>query len=141
MSPLRLLVVDDNSEFLDTLVGTLTSDFVVVGAVSNGESVPAQASSLRPDIIILDLYLPDVSGFVVTERLRKAGSAAKIIFLSTYENREMVHAALVVGASGYVFKSTMIPDLIDAILAVSQDDDLFWCSSASVAPYASQRQR
>ena len=141
MSPLRLLVVDDNAEFLDTLVGTLTSDFVVVGAVSNGESVPAQASNLRPDIIILDISLPDVSGFVVTERLRRAGCFAKIVFISNYEQREMVRAAFEIGAAGYVYKSRMVPDLIDAIKAVSQGDDLFWCSSSSVTPYAPERHR
>lgn len=141
MSPLRLLVVDDNTEFLAALVDTLRSDFVVVGALSNGEAVLAQVGILNPDIILLDISLPDISGFAVTERLRKTGCTTKILFLSTYENRDLVHAALDIGASGYVFKSTMIPDLNDAILAVSQDDDLFWCSSASLSPYAAQRQR
>jgi DNA-binding NarL/FixJ family response regulator len=141
MSPLRLLVVDANTEFLAALVDTLRSDFVVVGALSNGESVLAQADSLNPDIIILDISLPGINGFAVTQRLRRVRCAAKILFLSTYEHREMVYSAFEIGAAGYVFKSTMIPDLIDAIHAVSQDDDLFWCSSSSVTPYAAQRQR
>lgn len=138
MSPLRLLVVDDNTEFLAMLVDTLKSDFVVVGALSNGESVVAQACQLNPDIIILDISLPDINNFTVSQRLRRVGCASKILFLSTYEQRDMVRSAFDIGASGYVFKSRMIPDLIDAILTVSHDDNLFWCSSSSV-PHPRQR--
>ena len=136
MSPLRLLFVDDNTAILETLVETLRSHFAVVGALSDGESVLAQAGNLHPDIIILDILLPDINGFVVRERLKKAGCPAKIIFLSSYEQRDMVHAAFDMGASGYVFKSSMIPDLIDAIYAVSQEDGVFWCSSSGWAQQA-----
>jgi DNA-binding NarL/FixJ family response regulator len=138
MSPLRLLVVDDNTEFLAVLVDTLKSDFVVVGALSNGESVLAQACQINPDIIILDISLPDINGFAVTQRLRRVGCASKILFLSTSEQRDMVRSAFDIGASGYVFKSRMIPDLIDAIHTVSQDDNIFWCSSC-LAPQTRQR--
>jgi DNA-binding NarL/FixJ family response regulator len=134
MSPLRLLLVDDNAEFLETLVGTLTSNFVVVGALANGESVLAHLAQLDPDIIILDISLPDINGFEIAKRLRKAGCFAKIVFMSNYEQREMVRAAFEIGAAGYVYKSRMVPDLIDAIKAVSQGDDLFWCSSSSLIP-------
>jgi two-component system OmpR family response regulator len=139
VSPLRLLVVDDNTAILETLVETLRSHFAVVGALSNGISVLAQAGDLNPDIIVLDILLPDISGYAVSQRLKKAGCPAKIIFLSSYERSDMVYAAFDIGASGYVFKSSMIPDLIDAIYAVSQDDGLFWCSSSSSAPRARQR--
>jgi two-component system chemotaxis response regulator CheB len=68
VSPLRLLVVDDNTEFLAALVDALSSDFVVVGALSNGEAVLAQADRLNPDIIILDISLPDINGFAALEK-------------------------------------------------------------------------
>jgi CheY-like chemotaxis protein len=73
MSSLRLLLADDNTDFLEMLVGTLRSDFVVVGALSNGESVLAQVGDLNPEIIILDISLPDINGFEITKRLKKGG--------------------------------------------------------------------
>jgi DNA-binding NarL/FixJ family response regulator len=56
-----------------------------------------------------------------------------MLFLSIHEHIEMVHAAFEIGAAAYVFKSRMIPDLVDAIQAVSQDDDLFCCNSSSLS--------
>jgi CheY-like chemotaxis protein len=85
MSRVRLLVVDDNIAFLQRLVETLRSDFIVVGALSNGESVVAQAADLHPDIIILDISPPGIGGFAVTQRLRRVRCTAKILFLSTHE--------------------------------------------------------
>jgi DNA-binding NarL/FixJ family response regulator len=131
---MRLLVVDDNTEFLEILVSTLRSDFVVVGALSNGESVLAQVGDLNPEIIILDISLPDINGFEVTKRLKKGGCGAKVLFLSTDEQPHMVQAGFDIGACGYVFKSRLIPDLIDAIHAVSEDN-VFWSSSSLSPPY------
>jgi DNA-binding NarL/FixJ family response regulator len=116
----RLLLADDNPEILETLIDMLQQTFVVAGTFSNGLSVLQAAGTLNPDVIVLDISLGDMTGFEVAKRLRQAGSGAKIIFLTVHENIDFVRAAFDLDASGYVFKSRMSPDLIDAIHAVRE---------------------
>lgn len=112
---IRLLLADDNLEILETLVDMLQPAYVVVAALPDGASVLEQAPSLNPDLIILDISLGDMAGFEVARRLKKAGVPAKVIFLTVHENIDFVRAAFDVGAAGYVFKSRISSDLIEAI--------------------------
>jgi len=112
---IRLLLADDNLEILETLVDMLQPAYVVVAALSDGASVLEQAPGLNPDLIILDISLGDMAGFEVARQLKKAGVPAKVIFLTVHENIDFVRAAFDLGAVGYVFKSRISPDLIDAI--------------------------
>lgn len=115
MHSIRLLLADDNLEILETLVDMLPPAYVVVAALPDGASVLEQAPSLNPDLIILDISLGDMAGFEVARRLKKAGVPAKVIFLTVHENIDFVRAAFDVGAVGYVYKSRISSDLIDAI--------------------------
>jgi DNA-binding NarL/FixJ family response regulator len=115
---IRLLLVDDNPEMLETLVDMLQPAYLVAGTVSDGLSVLQQVSTLQPDLIILDISLGDMTGFEVAKRLRKNGCMAKIIFLTVHENIDLVRAAFDLDASGYVFKSRIAPDLMEAINTV-----------------------
>jgi DNA-binding NarL/FixJ family response regulator len=121
MPSTRILIIEDYPPFLDLVVKLLERHFAIVGTLPDGESGLAQAVGVNPDIIILDISLPDITGFEVAERLRVAGCRAKIVFLSSDENPETVRASFEVGASGYVFKSCMVPDLITAIEAALND--------------------
>ncbi len=112
---IRLLLADDNLEILETLVDMLQPAYLVVAALPDGASVLEQAPSLNPDLIILDISLGDMAGFEVARRLKKAGVPAKVIFLTVHENIDFVRAAFDVGAVGYVYKSRISSDLIDAI--------------------------
>ena len=112
---IRLLLADDNLEILDALVDMLQPAYVIAATLSSGASVLAQAPSLNPDLIILDISLGDMAGFEVARRLKKAGVQAKVMFLTVHENIDFVRAAFDVGAVGYVFKSRISSDLIDAI--------------------------
>lgn len=112
---IRLLLADDNLEILDALVDMLQPAYVIAATLSSGASVLEQAPSLNPDLIILDISLGDMAGFEVARRLKKAGVQAKVIFLTVHENIDFVRAAFDVGAVGYVFKSRISSDLIDAI--------------------------
>jgi len=105
---------------LETLVEMLQRDFVIAGTFSSGASLLADVGSLNPDIILLDVSLGDMTGFYVAKRLRSIACAAKIIFLSVHDNPDFVRAAFDAGALGYVFKSQVSYDLMDAIEAVSQ---------------------
>jgi CheY-like chemotaxis protein len=110
-----LLLVDDNPALLELLVEMLQPSYRIAGTLSHGAVVTEQAAILFPDLIILDLSLGDISGFEVARRLKRAGSPAKIIFLSLHQDMDFVGAAFGLGASGYVFKSRLSTDLENAI--------------------------
>jgi CheY-like chemotaxis protein len=113
-----ILLVDDNHAVLEVLVGMLEPTYKIAATLCNGTAVVEQAAALHPDLIILDVSLGDISGFEVAKRLKRAGSPAKIIFLSLHEDMDFVGAAFGLGASGYVFKSRLTTDLDNAIAAV-----------------------
>lgn len=115
MLPIRLLLVDDNVAVLEALADLLQPSFVIAGTASEGNSVLEQAGALNPDLIILDISLGDITGFEVARQLRKADIPAKIMFLTVHENIDFIRAAFDLGAVGYVFKSRISADLIDAI--------------------------
>ncbi len=115
MSPIRLLLADDNPEVLETLIDLLQASYDIVGAFSDGNSVLDQIAALNPDLVILDISLGDMTGFEVARRLKKSASPAKIIFLTVHENIDFIRAAFDLDASGYVFKSRISSDLVDAI--------------------------
>jgi DNA-binding NarL/FixJ family response regulator len=119
---IRLLLADDNPELLETLVDLLQPSHVVAGALSNGASVLQQFATLKPDLIILDISLGDMTGFEVARRLKNQGCMAKIIFLTVHENIDFIRAAFDLDACGYVFKSRISSDLIDAINTVCRGD-------------------
>jgi DNA-binding NarL/FixJ family response regulator len=114
-----LLLADDNPALLETLVEMLEPTYKVAAALRSGASVLEKVEGFTPDLIILDVSLGDMTGFDVARRLRDAGSAAKIIFLTVHEDIDFVNAAFDLGASGYVFKSRITADLTKAIDIVS----------------------
>jgi DNA-binding NarL/FixJ family response regulator len=110
--------VDDSPEMLTTLVEMLQSDFIVVGALSSGSAALAQVAALQPDIIVLDIDLGDMSGFLVAERLSESQCRAKIVFVSMHEAVSFVRAAQDLGA-GFVGKSRIAGDLVDTLNKVA----------------------
>jgi DNA-binding NarL/FixJ family response regulator len=113
--PIRIVLADDNPEVLETLLDLLQPLYEVAGALPDGTSLLDQVSALQPDIIILDISLPDMTGFDVVRQLKKDNDGAKIIFLTVHENVDFVRAAFDLDAAGYVFKSRISADLIEAI--------------------------
>jgi DNA-binding NarL/FixJ family response regulator len=112
-----VLVADDHQPVLDRVVGLLSSEFTVVGAVRDGEEAVAAELRLRPDVLILDISMPRLSGLKATSRVITGGSRAAIILLTIHEELELVEAAWQAGALGYVYKSRLGTDLIPAIRA------------------------
>jgi DNA-binding NarL/FixJ family response regulator len=92
--------------------------YQVVAAVPDGASVLREYSRLRPDIIILDISMQDLSGIDVAQQLRDSGCSAKIIFLTVHDDSDFLNAAMGAGGSAYVVKSRLNIDLISAITAV-----------------------
>jgi len=114
-----LVIVDDNPHMMETLVDMLHADFSIVGMLSKGRAVLREISTLKPDIILLDVSLGDMSGFAVAEHLQKTGCGARIVFLSAHETPSFVNAAHCMGASGYVFKSQISRDLLNTLRSVA----------------------
>ena len=115
----RVLVADDNPEVLAAVSEILKRDCLVLEAVPDGQSVLRDALTLRPDVIILDISLGDLTGIEVARHLQEMRCKAKIVFLTVHENPDFIRAAFEAGASAYVFKSALATDLLDAIEAVN----------------------
>jgi DNA-binding NarL/FixJ family response regulator len=114
----RILCVDDSHDMLEVLVDLLQYDFVIVGTLISGASALDEAVAFNPDIILLDVDLGDMSGFVVAKQLRIIGCPARIVFLSVHEGIDFIRAAQDLGAAGYVSKSQITSDLVKTLHTV-----------------------
>ena len=115
-----ILLADDNSAVLDHVGKMLKKEnaYKVLASLVDGRAVVREYLRLRPDVIILDISLGDLSGIDIARRLRDAGCTAKVIFLTVHEDRDYVNAAIGAGGSAYVIKSRLNLDLLRAIKAV-----------------------
>jgi DNA-binding NarL/FixJ family response regulator len=103
--PVRVLLVDDHPVVREGLRAILEAepDFCVLGACGNGAEAVGQAASLRPDVVLMDLRLPEMDGVEATRQIVAAGSAA-VLVLTTYDNDADIVRALAAGATGYLLK-------------------------------------
>ena len=97
----------------------------IVGEAGDGRTALEQARALAPDVVVLDVGLPDLNGVEVAARLRQAGSAAKIVALSGYSDKRFVIEMLRSGAMAYVTKSAAGTELVRAIRAVARNASYF----------------
>jgi CheY-like chemotaxis protein len=107
----RVLLVDDNRKLLEIAVAVLSRDFEIVGAVPDGRAALEAAVTLQPDVIVLDITMPEICGLEVASRLKAAGSHAAVVFLTVHDDEEIVRAAREVGGVGYVLKPRLGSDL------------------------------
>jgi DNA-binding NarL/FixJ family response regulator len=115
MGRARLLLADDHAIVAEGLSKLLSTEFEVVGTVSDGSQLIEAATRLRPDVIVTDLSMPEVSGLDALRRLRAEGIDVKVVFLTMHEDARLAGAALRAGASGYVLKHAPGEELIRAI--------------------------
>ena len=92
----------------------------IVATVASATAVLEQVTSTLPNVVLLGVSFDGTSGFEVARHLLASGCRAKVIFISLYESRDLVHAALAIGASGYVFLSRLLDDLPMAINAACE---------------------
>jgi two-component system response regulator DesR len=112
----RVLLVDDNEAILSRAAAVLTPGCVILGTVTNGPAAIEAARTLRPDVIVLDISMPGMTGFEVAFRLRECGSTAAVVFLTVHEgDEELVAAAKAAGVIGYVVKARLVSDLMCAV--------------------------
>lgn len=119
-TPIRILVVDDHAALREGVAAMVARepDIIVAGEAADGEGAITAFRSLRPDVMLLDLQMPIRSGVEVIEEVRKAFAAARIVVLTTYEGDVQAMRALKAGASGYLLKTSLRKELLDAIRAV-----------------------
>ena len=119
---IRALLADDNALFRDGLAQLLRADgrFDVVGQVSTGEAAIAAVQDLEPDLVLMDLRMPGMSGVEAIRRIRARQSRVPIGVLTIFESEEYVQSALDAGANGYVAKDATPGDLCDAAEALAQ---------------------
>ncbi|HEY0456038.1 MAG TPA: response regulator transcription factor [Verrucomicrobiae bacterium] len=124
---IRVLLVDDHPIVLEGLKSYLAThpDLEVVGFATNGAEALRQARALSPDIILLDITMPDVNGIESLLQLRKQVPAARVLVLSMHKSREYVSQSVQSGARGYVLKDSAPAELANAIKAVSRGEVYF----------------
>lgn len=117
---IRVLVVDDHPMLREGIVAVIErqADMTVVGEASDGLEAIARFSELHPDVTLMDLQMPGASGFAAIEGIRARAPRAPILVLTTYPGDSQALRALKAGANGYLLKSCIRRELIDAIRAV-----------------------
>ena len=120
LSSVRILVVDDFEPWRRFASSLLRGkpELQVVGEASDGLEAVQKAVELKPDLILLDLHLPRLSGLEAARQIRKLAPESKIIFLSQESSDDIVQAALSLGAWGYVVKASAASELLVAVEAV-----------------------
>jgi len=125
-APLRVLVVDDHPIWRDGVARDLeAAGLVVCGTAGDVAQAVRVATATRPDVVLLDLHLPDGSGVDVAVALAKVDPPPHILVLSASGERQDVLDALTAGATGYLVKSASIAELLDAVRRVAVGDAVF----------------
>jgi DNA-binding NarL/FixJ family response regulator len=114
--------VEDYEPFRRFVCSTLEKrpELQVIGEVSDGLEAVHKAEELRPDLILLDVGLPTLSGIEAARRIRKLSPTSKILFVSQESSTDVVEEALRLGATGYVVKTRAASDLLPAVEAIRQ---------------------
>ncbi|WNV88519.1 response regulator transcription factor [Umezawaea sp. Da 62-37] len=131
---IRVLIADDQ-----TLVRTgfrmileNAGDMRVVGEAGDGAEAASAALDLRPDVVLMDVRMPDVDGVEATRRICAGGTGTRVLMLTTFDLDEYVYAAIQAGASGFLLKDTLAADLLSAVRVVARGE-------ACVAPSVTRR--
>jgi DNA-binding NarL/FixJ family response regulator len=124
VSPIRIVVVDDHGIVRDGVSALLDGHFhmKVIGSVANGRDAVLSAARLRPDVVVMDLVLPELSGIDATLRILAAFPLTRVVILSACDTSEHVFRALRAGARGYVLKEGAASELVQAVLTVIAGD-------------------
>lgn len=121
--PVRILLVDDSPEFLESAARFLSADsqVEVVGCALSGREALEQVALLQPDLVLMDLALPDMHGLEATRHIKVQAGAPHVVILTLYDNPEYRTAAKAVGADGFVAKSEFGTQLLPLLHRLCND--------------------
>ncbi|MFD7949392.1 response regulator transcription factor, partial [Streptomyces sp. NPDC059744] len=117
MNDIRVLIVDDQMmvrEGFSVLLGAMPG-IEVVGEAVDGRQAIAQAAALRPDVVLMDIRMPELNGIEATREIVANDAAAKVLVLTTFDLDEYVYQALRAGASGFLLKDASARQLADGV--------------------------
>jgi len=118
---IRVLLADDHAVVRDGLRVLLeaAADIEVVGDAGNGREAVRRACEQRPDVIVMDIAMPEMNGVEATEQLQESAPAARVVILSMHSTSEHIFRALQAGARGYLLKDSAGSEVVDAVRAVN----------------------
>lgn len=133
MSPIRVLIAEDQTLMRHGLrtILELEDGFEVVGEAANGRQAIEQVLALRPDIVLMDVQMPEQDGVAATAQLGVLGSPARVIILTTFDYDEYVFDGIKAGARGYLLKDTPASELLAAIRRVHAGESIIQPSIAA----------
>jgi DNA-binding NarL/FixJ family response regulator len=126
-STIRILIADDHAVFREGLRAMLSPepDMEVVGEAATGKEVVERAAELRPDVILMDIQMPELTGIEATRRILKANPGVGVVVLTMFEDDDSVFSAMRVGARGYVLKGADPSEIIRVLRAVAAGEAHF----------------
>jgi DNA-binding NarL/FixJ family response regulator len=114
----KILLVDDHTLLLEAFSKLLESRYDIVGTATDGRKMLSMVTKLKPDVVLLDIAMPNLNGFEAGEKLKKLLPEIKLVFLTVNEDPEMVAEAFRIGANGYLLKNSAASELFEAVDAV-----------------------
>ena len=126
MDAIKILIVDDHEVVRDGLVTMFgrQTDFLVAGQAKNGQEAVEKARELKPDVILMDLRMPELDGVGAMTQIREQDQDVKFIVLTTYDTDEYIFDAIDAGAKGYLLKDASREDLFHSVRAVHRGESL-----------------
>lgn len=127
MGALRVLLADDHPFFRDGMRMFLETapDIAVVGEAATGDEAVAQATALAPDVVLMDIKMPGLSGIEATRRILTADPGVRVLVVTMFDDDATVFTAMRAGARGYVLKDAAKDDVLAALRAVGRGDAIF----------------
>jgi len=127
LETLRILLAEDHPLFRKGMISLLSSvpEFEVVGEVATGEEAVVSAADLQPDVVLMDLQMPEVNGIEATRRILQESPSVRVLVVTLFEDDDSVFMALRAGARGYVLKDSDEEEMLASIRAVGKGEAIF----------------